>query len=126
MPFDAVTNILIVDDSASMVAIIRRLLGQIGFADVDANDGAQALTKLRGKRYGVVISDWHMQPMTGIDLLREVRNDPSLRRLPFILVTGEIKTENVIAAKKAGVDNYIVKPFSAKTLKEKIDAVIGG
>src|SRR5271156_7003859 len=125
MPSDALTNVLLVDDSTSMVAIMRKLLGQIGFADVDdANDGAQALTKLRSKRYGLIISDWNMQPMTGIDLLREVRSDPGLKRLPFILMTGQIKTENVIAAKKAGVDNYIVKPFSANTLKEKIDAVL--
>jgi two-component system chemotaxis response regulator CheY len=78
---------------------------------------------MRQKRYGLVISDWNMEPMTGYDLLKEVRNDPGLMRTPFIMVTAESKTENVIAAKKAGVNNYIVKPFNAATLQTKIEAV---
>jgi two-component system chemotaxis response regulator CheY len=107
-----------------MVRIIRNLLKQLGFLNVDdATDGSAALAKLRAKRYGLVISDWNMEPMTGYDLLREVRADPNLVKTPFIMVTAESKTENVIAAKKAGVDNYIVKPFNAQTLQHKIAAV---
>ena len=116
--------ILIVDDYNTMVRIIRNLLKQLGFENVDdASDGSTALTKLRAKRYGLVISDWNMEPMTGFELLREVRANPALGKTPFIIVTAESKTENVIAAKKAGVDNYIVKPFSAQTLRHKIAAV---
>jgi two-component system, chemotaxis family, chemotaxis protein CheY len=99
-------------------------LKQLGFADVDdANDGTTALAKMHAKRYGLVISDWNMEPMTGYDLLREVRADPELGKTPFIMVTAESKTENVIAARKAGVNNYIVKPFNAQTLKAKIESV---
>ena len=85
----------------------------------------EALSKMRQKKYGLVISDWNMEPMTGYELLKEVRGDVQLSRTPFIMVTAESKTENVVAAKKAGVDNYIVKPFNAQTLKSKIDAVFG-
>jgi two-component system, chemotaxis family, chemotaxis protein CheY len=105
-------SVLLVDDSKLMINIIRGLLQHLGISDVDdANDGASALTKMRSKRYGLVISDWNMAPMSGYELLRELRNDAALKRTPFIMVTSESKTENVIAAKKAGVDNYIVKPF---------------
>src|SRR5262249_12971096 len=118
--------VLVVDDYATMIRIIRNLLKQIGFADVDdANDGSTALAKMREKRYGLVISDWNMEPMTGYDLLRKVRADPELGATPFIMVTAESKTENVIAARKAGVNNYIVKPFNAQTLKTKIESVLG-
>ncbi len=116
--------VLVVDDYNTMIRIIRNLLRQLGFADVDeANDGASALAKMRIKRYGLVISDWNMEPMSGYDLLQQVRADPGLGTTPFIMVTAESKTENVIAAKKAGVNNYIVKPFNAQTLKAKIEAV---
>jgi two-component system chemotaxis response regulator CheY len=116
--------VLVVDDYSTMVRIIRNLLGQLGFADVDdARDGQSALAKMHSRRYGLVISDWNMEPMTGYDLLRQVRADPGLGEIPFIMVTAESKTENVIAAKKAGVNNYIVKPFNAQTLKAKIEAV---
>jgi two-component system chemotaxis response regulator CheY len=116
--------VLVVDDYNTMIRIIRNLLKQLGFEDVDdASDGSAALTKLRAKKYGLVISDWNMEPMTGYELLKEVRSDPGLSRTPFIMVTAESKTENVIAAKKAGVNNYIVKPFNAQTLKTKIEAV---
>src|SRR5499427_2911673 len=118
--------VLVVDDYTTMVRILRNLLKQLGFQDVDdASDGASALAKMRAKRYGLVISDWNMEPMTGYELLKEVRADPALGQIPFIMVTAESKTENVIAAKKAGVSNYIVKPFNAQTLKTKIDAVFG-
>ena len=124
MAVDQGMPILVVDDYHTMVRIIRNLLKQLGFENVDdACDGASALQKLRGKKYGLVISDWNMEPMTGYDLLREVRGDPALGKTPFIMVTAESKTENVIAAKKAGVDNYIVKPFNAQTLQHKIQAV---
>jgi two-component system chemotaxis response regulator CheY len=116
--------VLVVDDYNTMIRIIRNLLKQLGFQDIDdASDGSAALDKMRGKKYGLVISDWNMEPMTGFDLLKEVRADPNLAKTPFIMVTAESKTENVIAAKKAGVNNYIVKPFNAATLKTKIDAV---
>jgi two-component system chemotaxis response regulator CheY len=124
MAVDHAMPILVVDDYNTMIRIIRNLLKQLGFADIDeANDGTIALDKLRGKRYGLVISDWNMEPMSGFELLRQVRADPGLNKTPFIMVTAESKTENVIAAKKAGVNNYIVKPFNAQTLKTKIDAV---
>jgi two-component system, chemotaxis family, chemotaxis protein CheY len=124
MAVDLSMSILIVDDYNTMIRIIRNLLRQLGFEDVDdAPDGSAALAKMRSKRYGLVISDWNMEPMTGYDLLREVRQDPALGNTRFIMVTAESKTENVIAAKKAGVDNYIVKPFNAQTLQHKIAAV---
>ena len=124
MAADASMSILIVDDYNTMIRIIRNLLKQLGFNNVDeANDGTAALVKMREKQYGLVISDWNMTPMTGYDLLREIRADPVLRPTRFIMVTAESKTDNVIAAKKAGVDNYIVKPFNAQTLKSKIEAV---
>ncbi|MBN8533225.1 MAG: response regulator [Rhizobiales bacterium] len=124
MAFDAGTSILVVDDYQTMVRIIRNLLKQLGFENVDeASDGSEALSKMREKRYGLIISDWNMQPMTGYELLKQVRADRDLHSTPFIMVTAESKTENVIAAKRAGVNNYIVKPFNAQTLKAKIDAV---
>jgi len=117
-------SVLVVDDYNTMIRIIRNLLKQLGFVDIDdASDGTAALAKLREKKYGLVISDWNMEPMTGFDLLKQVRSDPSLSQTPFIMVTAESKTDNVIAAKRAGVNNYIVKPFNAQTLKSKIDAV---
>jgi two-component system, chemotaxis family, chemotaxis protein CheY len=124
MAVDLTIPVLVVDDYSTMVRIIRNLLRQLGFENIDdANDGAAALAKLRARKYGLVISDWNMEPMTGYDLLKEMRSDPQLGHTPFIMVTAESKTENVIAAKKAGVSNYIVKPFNAQTLKTKIDAV---
>ena len=105
MAVDLSMSVLVVDDYNTMIRIIRNLLKQLGFEHIDdASDGSAALNKMRGKKYGLVISDWNMEPMTGYDLLREVRADPNL-------------------AKKAGVNNYIVKPFNAATLKTKIDAV---
>ncbi len=118
--------ILVVDDYKTMLRIIRNLLKQLGFNNVDeATDGSSALQKLRDKAYGLVISDWNMEPMTGLELLKEVRADTQLGQLPFIMVTAESKSENVVAAKQAGVSNYIVKPFNAETLKAKLEAAIG-
>ena len=126
MSVDMQMNILIVDDYKTMLRIIRNLLKQLGFNNVDeATDGSMALQKLRDKDYGLVISDWNMEPMTGIQLLREVRADSKLKALPFIMITAESKTENVVAAKEAGVNNYIVKPFNAATLKTKLSSVLG-
>ncbi|MFL5074624.1 MAG: response regulator [Microvirga sp.] len=126
MAIDMSMPVLVVDDYKTMIRIIRNLLKQLGFEDVDdATDGSAALAKLREKKYGLVISDWNMEPMTGYELLRHVRADENLRAMPFIMVTAESNTENVIAAKKAGVNNYIVKPFNAQTLKTKIEGVCG-
>lgn len=119
-------QILIVDDYKTMLRIVRNLLKQLGFENVDeATDGTAALQMLREREYGLVISDWNMEPMTGLQLLREVRSDESMKAMPFIMVTAESKSENVVAAKQAGVSNYIVKPFNAETLKSKISSVIG-
>jgi len=123
---DKSMNVLIVDDYKTMLRIIRNLLKQLGFDNVDeAADGATALARLREKEFGLVISDWNMEPMTGLQLLKEIRGDAKLAHIPFVMVTAESKTENVIAAKEAGVTNYIVKPFNAETLKQKLTAVFG-
>jgi len=120
-------NVLIVDDYSTMLRIIKNLLKQLGFNNVDeATDGSMAFEKLKAKPYGLVISDWNMEPMTGLDLLKSVRgSSEGFKNVPFIMVTAESKTENVIMAKQAGVNNYIVKPFNAETLKSKIVAVLG-
>jgi two-component system, chemotaxis family, chemotaxis protein CheY len=124
MPVNPAMPVLVVDDYSTMVRIIRNLLKQLGFENVDdASDGAAALAKMRAKKYGLVISDWNMEPMTGYELLKQVRADPAIRQVPFIMVTAESKTENVIAAKKAGANNYIIKPFNAQTLRDKIQSV---
>jgi two-component system chemotaxis response regulator CheY len=126
MSVDFKMPILIVDDYKTMLRIIRSLLKQLGFENVDeATDGNEALNKLRAKKYDLVISDWNMEPMTGLQLLKEVRADGRLGPTPFIMVTAESKTENVVAAKEAGVTNYIVKPFNAATLKQKLATVVG-
>ena len=125
MPMDKTTPVLIVDDYKTMLRIIRNLLKQLEFENVEeATDGQEALSKLRAGSFGLVISDWNMAPMTGLDLLKEVRADARLKGLPFIMITAESKTENVVAAKQAGVSNYIVKPFNAETLREKIEKVM--
>jgi two-component system chemotaxis response regulator CheY len=126
MAVDKNMNVLIVDDYKTMLRIIRNLLKQLGFNNVDeATDGSMALQMLRVGNYGLIISDWNMEPMTGLQLLREVRADPKLKPCPFIMVTAESKSENVVAAKEAGVSNYIVKPFNAETLKAKMVSVLG-
>jgi two-component system chemotaxis response regulator CheY len=126
MAVDLSMNVLIVDDYKTMLRIFRNLLRQLGVENVDeATDGGTALTKLRESDYGLVISDLIMQPMTGLQLLKEVRADEKLKQIPFIMVTAESKAENVVAAKEAGVTNYIVKPFNAATLKQKLEAIWG-
>ena len=124
MTADPTMPILVVDDYQTMVRIICNLLKQIGYENVDtANNGAQALERIGEKKYGLIISDWNMQPMTGFELLVKLKGEPEHADIPFIMVTAESKTDNVIAARKAGVSSYIVKPFNAATLKAKIDAV---
>ena len=120
-------NVLIVDDYKTMLRIVRNLLGQIGIKQVDeATDGSMALEMLKSKKYDLVISDWNMEPMSGIELLRTLRGSMSSNQhVPFIMVTAESKSDNIIAAKQAGVSNYIIKPFSSDTLKGKIETVMG-
>ena len=124
MAVDLSMPVLVVDDYSTMIRIIRNLLKQLGFDNIDdASDGSAALNKMRGKKYGLVISDWNMEPMTGYELLKQVRANPDTAGTPFIMITAESKTENVVAAKQAGANNYIIKPFNAETLKHKIEAV---
>jgi two-component system, chemotaxis family, chemotaxis protein CheY len=126
MPVDKTMNVLVVDDYKSMIRIVRGLLNQLGFQNVDeALDGPTALTLIRSKTYGLVLSDWNMQPMTGLELLKEVRADERTRTLPFVMVTAEAKAENVVAARQAGVNNYVIKPFTLAVLKQKLTAVLG-
>jgi len=126
MAVDKNMKVLIVDDYQTMLRILRNLLKQLEFLNVEeAKDGSTALALLRKEKFGLVISDWNMEPMTGIQLLREVRADPALKSIPFIMITAESKSENVITAKEAGVSNYIVKPFNSETLKAKLVSVLG-
>ena len=119
--------ILIVDDYKTMLRIVRSLLKQIGFYNVEeAFDGTTALKKLRNGDFGLVISDWNMEPMGGLELLREMRADKQLHSTPFILVTADSQSESVAAAKRAGVCNYIVKPFNAETLRNKVVSAVQG
>ena len=127
MAVDMKMNILVVDDYKTMLRILRNLLRQLNFSNIEeASDGNAALKKLRDVSIDLIISDWNMEPMTGIELLREVRGNEKLKHIPFIMITAESKTENVIAAQQAGVSNYIVKPFNAETLKGKMASVLGG
>ena len=124
MAVDKNMQILVVDDYQTMIRIIRNPLKQLGFNNIDeATDGNAALEKIAAKPYGLIISDWNMEPMTGLDLLKTIRGGGS--KVPFIMVTAESKTENVLAAREAGVNNYIVKPFNADTLKTKLSSVLG-
>lgn len=117
-------KILVVDDFSTMRRIIKNLLKQLGYSNVDeAEDGNQALARLKSEKYEFIVSDWNMPNMTGLELLQAVRADGSLKDIKFLMVTAEAQQENVIAAVQAGVNNYIVKPFTADTLKEKIDKI---
>jgi len=120
-------NVLIVDDYKTMLRIIGNLLKQLGFNNIDeATDGSMALELCENKKYGLIISDWNMEPMSGLEFLKQLRAGAGINKMaPFIMVTAESKTENVIAAKQAGVNNYIVKPFNADTLRTKITSVLG-
>lgn len=127
MPWDQSTPILVVDDYQTMVRIVRNLLHQLGFENVEgASDGASALARLREQTFGLVISDWSMEPMSGLELLQELRKDPRLEHLPFIMITAESRSERVRAAEQAGASGYIVKPFNAEALRDQITSVMAG
>lgn len=116
--------ILIVDDYNTMIRIMRNLLRQLGFSNIDeATDGRTALTKLRAKEYGLVISDWNMEPMTGVELLRQVRSVDRYKAMPFLMVSNDNDSE--IRAAREGANSYIVKPFNAQALKGKIETIVG-
>ncbi len=126
MAVDKNMDIIVVDDFKTMVQLTKGLLSQMGFKNVDeAADGKEALAKIKNKKYGLILSDWNMEPMTGLELLKAVRADDAIKHIPMILITAESKPQNIIAAKQAGVNNYIVKPVTGKALKEKMSAVLG-
>jgi len=126
MAVDKDMNVLVVDDYKTMVRIVRSLMLQLGFANVDdAGDGATALEMIQRKKYGLILSDWNMTPMTGYELLKLVRANPATVQTPFVMVTAEAKTENVVAARQAGANNYIIKPFTLAVLKQKLTMVFG-
>lgn len=126
MTADKSMNVLVVDDYKSMVRIVRGMLNQLGFVNVDdAPDGAAAMALLKEKDYGLVLSDWNMQPVTGLELLKQVRAEEKTRATPFVMVTAEAKVENVIAARQAGVNNYVIKPFTLSVLRQKLSSVVG-
>jgi len=122
---DKQIKILIVDDFATMRKVIRNLLKQLGYENIaEAEDGVAALRVLRSQKIDLVVSDWNMPNMTGLELLKSVRADEELKTTPFLMVTAEALQDNVIAAVKAGVSNYIVKPFTAEVLNEKITKIL--
>ncbi|MBI1398483.1 MAG: chemotaxis protein CheY [Betaproteobacteria bacterium] len=116
---------LVVDDFSTMRRIIRNLLKELGYTNVDeAEDGVAGLAKLRGGGFEFVVSDWNMPNMTGIDMLRAIRSDAQLKHLPVLMVTAEARKENIIEAAQAGASGYVVKPFTAATLEEKINKIM--
>jgi two-component system, chemotaxis family, chemotaxis protein CheY len=118
-------KILVVDDFATMRKVVRNLLKQVGYDDiVEAEDGVMALKALKSQKIDVVVSDWNMPNMSGLELLKAVRADAELAKTPFLMVTAEALQDNVVAAVKAGVNNYIVKPFTAEVLSEKIKKIM--
>ncbi len=124
MPANKDMNILVVDDFSTMRRIVKNILRQLGFNNIiEADDGTTAMAKLNSEKIDFVITDWNMPKMTGMELLKEIRADDKLKTLPVLMVTAEALQENIIAAVKAGVNNYIVKPFDAKTLGEKINKI---
>ncbi len=121
---DLKMKVLVVDDFSTMRRIVKNILKQIGYSDIEeAEDGNSALVRLRQGGFGLVVSDWNMPNMTGLDLLKAIRADNSLNGMPVLMVTAEAKKENVLDAIKAGVNNYVVKPFTADVLKEKIEKI---
>lgn len=124
MAADLNMKILVVDDFATMRRIIKNILTQLGFKNIiEADDGTSALTVLKSEKIGLVISDWNMPKMTGLDLLKAVRADADMANTPFIMVTAEAQQDNIILAVKAKVSQYIVKPFTAETLSEKLNKI---
>ena len=125
MDIDKNMKILLVDDFATMRKVIKNLLKQTGYYNIaEAEDGVEALRALKSEKVDFIISDWNMPNMTGLELLKAVRADSGLKSLPFLMVTAEGLQENVMAAVKAGVSNYIVKPFTADVLNEKIEKIL--
>jgi two-component system, chemotaxis family, chemotaxis protein CheY len=121
---DSNLKFLVVDDFSTMRRIVRNLLKELGFTNVDeAEDGVAGLAKLRAGNFDFVVSDWNMPNMTGIDMLRQIRADPQLKHLPVLMVTAEAKKENIIEAAQAGASGYVVKPFTAATLDEKLNKI---
>ncbi len=117
-------KILVVDDMSTMRRIIRNILDQLGYSNVDeAENGKQALAKLKKEKFDFVITDWNMPEMDGLQLVKEIRADEELKSIPILMVTAEAKKENVMEALKAGVNNYIVKPFAPEVLKEKMEKI---
>ncbi|MDD5206883.1 MAG: chemotaxis response regulator CheY [Desulfobacterales bacterium] len=126
MSIDTSMKVLVVDDFATMRRIVKGVLKQLGFSNIiEAEDGNTALGELKKEKIGLIVSDWNMPNMSGLDLLKAVRGDASLKAIPFIMVTAEGQKENVIEAVKAGVSNYIVKPFTPETFGEKLQKVFG-
>lgn len=124
MPANKEMQILVVDDFSTMRRIVKNILRQLGFNNIiEADDGTTAMAKLNSEKIDFVITDWNMPKMTGMELLKEIRADEKLKSIPVLMVTAEALQENIIAAVKAGVNNYIVKPFDAKTLSEKINKI---
>ena len=124
MPMDTSMKVLVVDDFATMRRIVKGVLKQLGFNNIiEAEDGSLALEQLKKEHIGLIVSDWNMPNMTGLDLLKAVRGDADLKNIPFIMVTAEGQKENVVEAVKAGVSNYIVKPFTPDTFGEKLNKV---
>jgi two-component system chemotaxis response regulator CheY len=124
MPADPSMKVLVVDDMVTMRRIVKNILKQLGFGNVDeAENGQEALQKLRANTFGFVVSDWNMPVMTGIDMLRAIRADEKLKAIPVLMVTAEAQQSNLIEAVQAGVSNYIVKPFTAETMQEKITKI---
>jgi len=123
---DLSMKILVVDDFATMRRIMKNILKQIGFSNIiEADDGTTALEELKKTSVDLIISDWNMPKMTGLDLLKEVRNTDGLKEVPFLMVTAEAQKQNVIDAVQAGVTNYVVKPFTAEAISEKLEKIFG-
>jgi len=121
---DPKMRILVVDDFSTMRRIVKNVLKQLGFENIEeAEDGGQAYTKLQTGKFDFVVSDWNMPNVDGFELLKKIRSDTALKDIPFLMVTAESEKERVIAAIQAGVNNYIVKPFTAEVFKEKMDRV---
>ncbi len=121
---DLSMKVLVVDDFATMRRILKNVLRQVGFTNIiEADDGKTALKELKKENVDLILCDWNMPEMPGIDLLRQVRSDDGLKKIPFVMVTAEAQKENILEAVKAGVNSYVVKPFTAETISAKLEKV---